>query len=65
MRAATAASGHNTLVISNALGVEKAAVGGMRQGGYSALRTALRAPDRVSGPARYSIPRRARAACPN
>ncbi|WP_067687747.1 alpha/beta fold hydrolase [Nocardia jejuensis] len=37
------------LAVLDELGIEKAVVGGMSQGGYAALRTALLAPDRVQG----------------
>ncbi|MEV6429378.1 alpha/beta hydrolase [Nocardia sp. NPDC051463] len=39
----------DALTVLNALGIEKAVIGGMSQGGYAALRTALLAPDRVLG----------------
>jgi pimeloyl-ACP methyl ester carboxylesterase len=39
----------DALAVLKAIGVEKAVVGGMSQGGYAALRTALLAPDRVLG----------------
>ncbi|MFD0363702.1 alpha/beta fold hydrolase [Nocardia sp. GCM10030253] len=39
----------DALTVLNALGVEKAVIGGMSQGGYVALRTALLAPERVLG----------------
>ncbi|MTE12679.1 alpha/beta fold hydrolase [Nocardia aurantiaca] len=37
------------LAVLDELGIEKAVVGGMSQGGYAALRTALLAPERVQG----------------
>lgn len=42
-------SAHDIVALLDHLGIERAVVGGMSQGGYSAMRVALRWPDRVSG----------------
>jgi 3-oxoadipate enol-lactonase len=42
-------SAHDALAILDELGIERAVIGGMSQGGFTAIRLALTAPERVSG----------------
>ncbi|RMB69768.1 alpha/beta hydrolase [Rhodococcus sp. SBT000017] len=42
-------SAHDAIAVLDKLGIERAVIGGMSQGGFTALRLALAAPERVSG----------------